>query len=769
MENSQEIEKKWQKYWEENNIYKYDETSQEEIYSVDTPPPTMSGKMHIGHASSYTHEDVVVRYERMKGKNIIFPFGTDDNGLPTEKFIEKEKNVSSQKMERTAFIDLCNKTLDELRPQFIQNWKDIGISADFNLKYSTIDKESQKVSQKYFLDLLKKGLAYKKESPILWCPLCGTAVAQAELEDKNIPSVFYSINFDLKDGGQITIATTRPELLSSCSAIFVNSEDERYKNLVGKKVITPIFKDEVEILADDKVDKEKGTGIVMCCTFGDTTDIEWYMSHNLELKTSISKYGKMTDLALEFAGLKTKEAREKIIQKLKEQNRVVEEKSIEHLVNVHERCGTEIEILSTSQWFIKLLENKDKFIERGKEIKWTPEHLIHRYENWINNLKWDWCISRQRFFGIPFPVWYCEKCGKIITPNENDLPIDPMNQKPKEKCSCGSDSFIPEKDVMDTWATSSITPQILENLINKKITPLNLRGQAHDIISTWLFYTVARNEYINKEIPWKEILISGFVLDSKGEKMSKSKGNIVEPKTVIEKYGADALRYWATNTGLGKDIKYDENELKNGKKLITKITNACNFASKNLKKEAPSNLYILDKYFFIKLNKVVKEVNDLYSKREISQAKTVIEKFFWSNFCDNYLELSKWRIYGEDNENKESAKYTLYKSILCIIKMFAPIIPFTAEEIYQNYFINTEKTNSIHLTKFPKFNEKLADDDIEKKGDLMIKYLEETRKIKSEKGLSQKTEINELKISEDLGEFEKDLKETGNIKNIIKE
>ena len=763
MENWQEIEKKWQKYWEENQIYKYDENSQGEIYSVDTPPPTISGKMHIGHASSYTHEDVVVRFERMKGRNIIFPFGTDDNGLPTERFVEKEKNVSSQRMQRSDFIELCNKTLEEVRPQFIQNWKDIGMSCDFDLNYSTISKESQKISQKYFIDLFNKGLAYKKETPILWCPLCQTAVAQAELEDKNIPSIFYSINFDLKEGGQITIATTRPELLSSCVAIFVNPKDERYLNLIGKKVITPIFKDEVEIKADEKVDKEKGTGIVMCCTFGDTTDIEWYMSHNLDLKTSISKNGKMTELAGELEGLKPKEARQKIIEKLKEETRIIDEKPIEHLVNVHERCGTEIEILSTEQWFIKILEDKEKFIQRGNEIDWNPKHLIHRYENWINNLKWDWCISRQRFFGIPFPVWYCDKCGEIILADESELPVDPLSQKPNKKCICGNDSFIPEKDVMDTWATSSLTPQLLENLVQKKLIPMDLRTQAHDIITTWLFYTVVRSEYIENKIPWKQVLISGFVLDPKGEKMSKSKGNIVEPKIVIEKYGADALRYWATNTGWGKDIRYDENELKNGKKLITKIINACRFASQNLNKEKPNDLYILDKYFLIKLNKVIKETNELFEKREISQAKTIIEKFFWNSFCDNYLELSKWRIYG--GEFKDSAKYTLYTSILNIMKMFAPIIPFTTEEIYQTYF---REEKSIHLTKFPEFDPNLIDNELEKMGDTMIKYLEEVRKIKSEKGVSQKTELEEFEIKENIGELEKDLKETGNIKNIIK-
>lgn len=751
--------KKWQTYWEENNIYGFKKKG--EVYSVDTPPPTISGKMHIGHAVSYTHQDIIVRYERMKGKTIIFPFGTDDNGLPTEKFIEKEKNVSSKKMQRKDFIKLCNEVLEETRPNFIQNWKDIGMSCDFNLSYSTINHQCQKISQKYFIDLFNKNLAYKKKAPIFWCPLCETAVAQAELENKTIPSIFYYINFDLKNGGKIVIATTRPELLSSCVAIFVNPKDKRYTSLINKKAIVPLFKNEVKIIEDDKVEIEKGTGAVMCCTFGDVTDIEWYLTHNLDLKTSISKNGKMTNLAKEFEGMKIKEARKEIIKKLE----IIKQEEIKHPVNTHERCGTEIEILTTDQWFIKIIENKEKFIQRGKQIKWKPKHLIHRYENWVHNLKWDWCISRQRFFGIPFPVWFCEKCGNIILPDEKDLPVDPLSQNPKKICKCGNNTFIPEKDVMDTWATSSLTPQILENLTKEKLIPLSLRAQAHDIISTWLFYTIVRSEYIESKIPWEEVLISGFVLDKKGEKMSKSKGNIIEPKSVIEKYGVDALRYWSANVSFGKDIKYDENELQNGKKLITKLINASRFASKNLSKIKPKNLYLLDEYFLIKLNKVIKEVDTLYKKREIAQAKTVTENFFWNSFCDNYLELSKWRIYGDNSELKKSAKYTLYTSLLSILKMFAPIIPYITEEIYQNYF---KEEKSIHLTDFPHFDKNLLNSNLEKKGDLMIKYLEEIRKSKTEKGISLKTEIKEFKINKEIEEFEKDLKETGNIKNIIK-
>jgi len=770
MKNIQDIEQKWKKYWEKNNIYQYNPDSKDEIYSIDTPPPTVSGKMHIGHASSYTHEDVVVRYERMNGKNIIFPFGTDDNGLATERFVEKEKKVKGNRMNREDFVKLCNDTLKEIKPDFIQNWKDIAMSCDFNLSYSTINKNTQKVSQKYFIDLYKKELAYKKRTPILWCPTCQTAVAQAELEDKNIPSVFYNIKFNLKNEGEIIIATTRPELLSSCVAIFVNPNDKKHTKLINQIAITPIFKDEVKILADEKVDQEKGTGIVMCCTFGDTTDIEWYMEHNLELKESISPDGKMTNLANELEGLNTKEARKEIIEKLENENRIIDKKEIEHLVNVHERCGTEIEILSTDQWFIKILENKEKFIENGREIDWHPKHMIHRYENWIENLKWDWCISRQRFFGIPFPVWYCKNCGKIILADEKDLPIDPLYHKPKKQCECGSNEFIGEKDVMDTWATSSITPQILENLTNKKIVPLNLRAQAHDIISTWLFYTLVRSEYIENKLPWKQVLISGFVLDSKGEKMSKSKGNIVEPKNIIEKYGADALRYWALNVHWGKDIKYNENELKDGKKLITKLFNATNFASQNLSNKKPLEIYPMDQYILSKLNNTIKNVDNLFQKRNISQAKTVIENFFWNDFCNNYLEIVKWRTYNlDDNDDKkQSAKYTLYQCLLNTLKMFAPMIPFITEELYQNYFKEYEKTKSIHLTNFPKYEDNLNNKELEIEGDNMIKYLEKTRKEKSEKGLSQKSEIEKFTIQNNIPNFEKDLIHTANIKNIIK-
>ena len=402
---SKNLEKKWEDFWEKENIYKFNPKQEGKIFSIDTPPPTISGKIHIGHAFSYTHQDIIARYHRMLGENVFYPFGTDDNGLPTEKLVEKENKVKIFELKRNEFVGLCQKTLKKIRPSFIQDWKNIGISCDFSLNYSTIDKRVQKLSQRFFIELYEKKRAYRKEFPVLWCPQCQTAIAQADLEDKEIESDFNDIAFKLSNGKEIIIATTRPELLSSCVAIFVHPKDKRYKKLVGDTAIVPIFNQEVKIRADEKVDPEKGTGIVMCCTFGDATDIEWYFDHKLELKSSINKDGTMTKLAGPYQGLKVKQAREKILEDLKKNGELKNQKKITHTLNVHERCGTAIEIIDTVQWFIKYLDLKDDFLKMGEEIDWSPEFMRKRYENWISGLRWDWCISRQRYFGIPFPVW----------------------------------------------------------------------------------------------------------------------------------------------------------------------------------------------------------------------------------------------------------------------------------------------------------------------------------------------------------------------------
>ena len=760
-------EKYWTNFWEKEKIYSFHPSQKGEIYSIDTPPPTMSGPMHVGHAFSYTNLDVVARFQRMNGKNVLFPFGTDDNGLATEKLVEKENKVKMADMKREDFINLCQKTIARISPSFIRGWKDIGLSADFDLIYSTISPQVQRISQLFFIDLYKKGRVYRKESPTIWCPSCRTAIAQAELIDKVTESTFNYIKFSLVKGGSITIATTRPELLSSCVAVFVNPDDTRYKKLIGQKVVVPLFHQEVTISSDKDVDPQKGTGIVMVCTFGDTTDMEWYLKYNLELKISISKDGRMTDLAGPYTGMTIKEARRKVIEDLKEQSLLVKQEKIKHTVNVHERCGTEVEIIPSTQWFIKYLDLKQDFLLMVDELKWYPPYMKVRLENWINGLQWDWCISRQRYFGIPFPIWYCKKTGEVKLADIDDLPVDPIHSLPKSKCSDGSSDFVPERDVMDTWATSSLTPIIIWSLLHKNkfvssdmekvksFLPMSLRPQAHDIINFWLFYTLARSELHFNKIPWRDVMISGFVLDPHGNKMSKSKGNIVNPQNVLEKYGADALRYWATGTNLGEDIRYNEKEIQNGRRTVVKLWNAFNFCKIHWQDYDPSiivnqnNLDRADIWILSKFQVVLRTYLQNLERYNYFQARKALDNFFWKDFCDNYLEIVKYRLYGSSHDDKGylSGQFTLYYIFLGIIKLYAPYLPFISEEIYQDYFRKKEKGKSIHLTSFYKPEKKFENSKVENEFEEVILIISSLRRFKSEHKLSMKKELSKVTIS----------------------
>lgn len=741
-------EKKWQKFWEKNKIYKFDSKSKKKIYSIDTPPPTVSGEMHIGHASMYSQMDFIARYKRMRGFNLFYPFGTDDNGLATERLIERLKNVKNTEMSRDEFVKLCLKTLKEIRPKFIQDWKNIGISADYSVFYSTINEHSRKISQESFIELYEKGREYRKKGPTMWCPECHMAIAQVELEDRLLPSTFNDVVFKV-DGKDFVIATTRPELLPSCVAVFYHPDDKRYKKLKGKKSKVPLFDLEVPIIPDERADPEKGTGLVMCCTFGDQTDIEWQKAHNLPIKISITEDGRMTGLAGKYKGLGIKEAREKIIEDLKKNELLVKQEKIQHTVNVHERCGTEIEILETKQWFIKYLDIKSKLLKAGAKLKWYPPFMKVRYDNWVKGLQWDWCISRQRHFGIPIPVWYCKKCGEIILADRKQLPVDPLNDKPLKKCKCGSTDFEPEKDVLDTWATSSLTPQISAKLFEKhydKLYPMNLRPQSHDIITFWLFNTVVKSQLHNNVNPWKDVVISGFVLDPHGKKMSKSKGNIVKPQDIIEKYSADALRFWSSSVKLGDDIPYQEKDLVTANKTITKLWNASKFVFMHLKDfdlKKPKKFEVMDKWMLSKVNDLVKSCTESFEKYEYSKARADVDKFFWQVFCTNYLEIVKDRLYNPDERGdnaRKSAQYVLYYSLLSILKIFAPIMPYITEEIYNLYYSKKEKEKSIHVSEWPEYNKKLKVD--EKVGDEFIRVLEQVRKYKSRENKSLKEGVS---------------------------
>jgi valyl-tRNA synthetase len=755
-----EAESKWRGFWEIEGIFAFDPKKKGKIFSIDTPPPTVSGRMHLGHSFSYSQQDFIARFRRMRGDNVFYPFGTDDNGLPTERLVEKLKKVKSSKMSRPEFVELCEKTIKEIKPEFVEDWKIIGMSCDFSSTYSTIDPHCIKTSQKSFLDLYKKGLVYKHEAPTMWCVNCQTAIAQAELEDKETDSTFNDVYFELekpeKEEKRIVIATTRPELLGACVCIFVHPDDERYKHLVGKKAIVPLFGHKVPIFADESADPNKGTGILMVCSYGDKYDVEAIKKRNLKPNIIFTKDGLLNSEV--YKGLTIKEARKQILEDLRAKGLLVNQKHIKHAVNVHDKCGTDIEFLASSQWFIKILDNKHKFIDAGRKIKWHPEYMRQRYEHWIDGLGWDWCISRQRHFGVPFPAWICRKCGAVSVADEKDLPVDPLSSKPKTKCKCGSSEFEGEKDVMDTWATSSISPQIILNWVKdrgykvdfEKMYPCSLRPQAHDIIRTWAFYTIVKALYHHDKVPWNNVVVSGYVLDPHGEKMSKSKGNVLPPQQIVDKFSADALRFGAASARLGEDTRYQEKEFVTGQKTVTKLWNASKFAFMQLEdyEGGKKGITMIDNWMLTKLNKLIKSATDAFENYEYAKARADVDLFFWKTLCDNYLEIIKDRIYNPEKykEGKTGAQYTLYKSILSILKMFAPMMPYITEEIYHMKFDKEEKKKSIHISSWPEFDEKEVDEEAEKAGDLAVDIIAAVRKYKSEKNISLKTELKKLVI-----------------------
>jgi valyl-tRNA synthetase len=747
-------EAKWQKYWEDEGIFVHEPTV--DSFTVDTPPPTVSGKMHIGHAYSYAQQDFYARFQRMKTQGkVFFPFGTDDNGLPTEKLVEKLKGVKSTKMSRADFRKLCFDTIKEIKPDFVSDWKRLGMSCDFNRTYSTIDLNCQATSQRSFIDLYRKKKVYRQESPVAWCVQCQTAIAQADFENVDLQSTFNDINFSI-DGHAVTIATTRPELIPACVALAVHPDDDRYARFHHKHAKVPLFDYEVPIIQDEKVEREKGTGIMMVCTFGDKDDIDKWFRHKLGLRIVFTRDGKMNDLAGKYEGLPIKDARKAILDDLKEAGLLVHQKPITHPVNVHERCSTEIEFLKTPQWYVRVLDIKDELVKAGEQIAWHPEFMLLRYKHWVENLNWDWCISRQRFFGIPFPVWY-DEAGNIYIADEDQLPVDPFTDRPRSAPAHAK--LTPETDVMDTWATSSVTPQIILNWHKdqaqaQSLMPMSMRPQGQDIIRTWAFYTIVKAHLHNSTIPWSNTVISGYVTDPHGQKMSKSKGNVIDPRAMMDKYCADVVRFWAAGSKLGEDIPFNERELQIGNKTMTKLWNASKLSLMNLADYHDEwtgrfdELEIMDRWILSKLNKLISASDAAFSVYEHSKAKLLIEQFFWSDFCDNYLEIVKGRLYEpKDILQKRSAQFTFQHVLAAILKLFAPLMPFITEEIYHLRFAKLEGKSSIHISAFPEMRPEWNDEQAEIVGAEIVKILEVVRKHKSTNQLAMNAPLNELKIT----------------------
>jgi len=753
IENELEI----QKLWDKEKAFKFNGVDNRPIYSVDTPPPTVSGNLHVGHIFSFTQSEMLVRYHRLKGENVYYPFGFDDNGLPTERLVEREEGIIAKDLPRSEFIEKCNNTKDKYIKEFQQLFNRLGISADWDLGYDTINELSRKVSQRSFIDLLNKGKAYRKEMPVLWCPCCQTSIAQAELDNKEINSYFNYINFSV-EGKPLEIATTRPEFLGGCVAIFVNPNDERYKDLIGKVAVVPLYNNEVQIIADERVAIDKGTGVVMCCTFGDQTDMEWQKDYDLPIKKVMQSDGTINQDIAFIGGLKTIDARLKIIDELQNQGLLIKSEKIKHSVNTHERCGNEIEIINSPQWYIDILSIKDELIKAADDINWHPENMKVRYLEWVNNLKWDWCISRQRYFGVPFPVWYCKECGDVLTPDDNQLPINPLEHSPNNECKCGCKEFIPEVAVMDTWATSSVSPFINMKYGEKDqkqfLYPMSMRSHAHEIIRTWTFYSIVKALYHTGQVPWKDLMISGFVLAKKGEKISKSKNNAKSsPVELLDKYGADMIRYWTASNKLGTDTWFDEKDIEGSKRFLNKIWNSAKFVEMHIQDfnlDEEIEMLPIDKWIVTKCHKVFEKYSEQMEKYEMGLARQEVDNFFWKDLCDNYLEIVKERLYNPDNKygnTRKSAQKALYQVFLEILKMYSPFVPHITEYIYQNLYKAFEKDPILCVSTF---NDLSCDDKYVQFGESMKKVIGDVRKYKTERGLSMKESLKSIKITTSL-------------------
>jgi valyl-tRNA synthetase len=840
------LEKKWSATWEERGVYRFDDSvPAEAIYSIDTPPPTVSGSLHIGHVFSYAHADIIARYQRMQGREVFYPVGWDDNGVPTERRVQNYFSVrcdpsleyepgfvpdASAKelrpISRPNFIELCEQ-LTQLDEQVYEMlWRHIGLSVDWSLTYTTVGEQSRKVSQAAFLALFERGEIYQSSSPTLWDVDFQTAVAQAELEDRPVAGKYHRIRFQLADGGEVEIETSRPELIPACVGLVVHPDDVRYRSLVGKQAITPLFRTPVTVIAHPLAEPEKGTGAAMVCTFGDLTDVTWWRDAELPLRVIVGRDGRLSE-AVEFGTeafpsldpdeanahyaqlvrRKSPAARERITELLQASGDLLAPPvNVTHPVKFYEKGDHPLEVVASRQWFLKLMAHREALIERGRELVWLPPHMRVRYENWVMGLNADWNLSRQRFFGIPIPVWYpIDADGEVdhdhpMVPTVDDLPVDPLSQAPRgytEEQRDQPGGFAADPDVMDTWATSSLSPQLAGGWLSNpdryaKVFPMDLRPQGQEIIRTWLFYTVVRSELGFGALPFKQALISGFVLDPDRKKMSKSKGNVVTPMPLVERFGADALRYWAAGGRPGVDTAADEGQMKIGRRLAIKIANATKFVLGTLARAEdrgdPVDPHPLDVAFLVVVDEALRDATAKLDRNDYTGALEVIERVFWE-FCDDYLELVKVRAYGDSTQNhlslvtestagRASALATLRLANELLLRSLAPYQPFVTEEAWSWFH-----GDSIHRNAWPQPGEGLrrlglvpsADGAWQASADVFRTaqaVLAEIRRVKSEHKVSPKTPVDSLGIRanaarlEAIGDALSDLAAAGVVRRI---
>ncbi len=791
--------------WESHDIYAWDSGGPGAVFSVDTPPPYVSAAhLHVGHAMSYSQPDFIVRYRRMRGERVFYPIGFDDNGLPTERYVEQAYGVRAADMPRAEFVALCLAETRRTAERYEDLWRRLGLSLDWSLRYSTIDARCQRTAQTSFIKLYQAGYLRRAQDPILWCPEDRTSLAQADVEDLERTSRLHTIRFP----GGLLIATTRPELLPACVALYHHPADARYAG--RERAVVPLFGYEVPVLTDESVDPEYGTGLMMVCTFGDSEDVLKWRRDGLALRLVVEPDGRLGPLAGEFAGLGLTQARSAITKALAEAGLLADSVPVRQVVGVHERCQTPVEFQIRPQWFIAVREHADRFRARAAELEWIPPFMRRRLEDWIDGLKWDWNITRQRRYGVPFPVWFCSACPAPVLARLEDLPVDPLADKPPvDSCpACGS-ALEPDPDVMDTWMTSSLTPQINDGWAvdgtDPALAPMSMRVQAFEIIRTWLFYSVVQSELLFGRVPWRTALISGWGLTEQGKKLSKrdlDKGgsggpaegsraprdgratgadgyNRYVPDDVMAKYGADALRLWATKGRIGTDLRYNEKDIRTGRKFAVKLWNVGRFLSLNLGEPAgpapapaaapapapapaPEERNIVDRWLLSHLADAVTETTAAFEAHDYMQAHQAASRMFWPIYCDRYLEMIKDRLGGRgsvdsdnadldstdldstdlDNADRDSARWTLWESFRVLLGLFAPFAPFLTEHMYQQFYRVHEGAVSLHLTRWPVADEQWRGN--RSAVDQLAVILDATRVLRSGQRLGNSARLSRL-------------------------
>jgi valyl-tRNA synthetase len=771
------IEAKWQDWWEKEKVFHFDFDTKRPIYSIDNPPRYANAALHLGHATSYTHIDFAARYRRLRGFEVYFPLCADVNGMPIEKAVEKKFGVDKHSTDRQTLIKMCRDFANANIAEMTRQFKILGHCMDPSIYYQTDEPYYRRITQVSFIRMFKRGLVYKAKQPITWCPSCGTALASAEVEYEERKTKLNFIHFFQEDGKPIEIATTRPELVCACQLVAVNPEDERWLHLIGKDLRTPIYDKQVRIVGDDNVLPEFGTGVVMVCTIGDKDDLEWIHRYDLPIEMGIDERGRMTALAGKYEGMDIKEARDAILKDLEDGGMLTKQEDLDQSVGACWRCHTAVEFLDVPQWFLKILDYRDKVMEMADKVHWFPEFMKERLRNWNDSLSWDWCVSRQRYFATPIPLWECEKegCNGVVLAEEGQCYMDPtITEPPVDRCpDCGG-GLAPCEDVFDTWMDSSLSALFCafwerDEEKFKKLYPVNLRPQSHDIIRTWAFYTLVRTYLITEDIPWEDIVISGFIMAPDGRPMHTSLNNVIDPLPVLDEFGADAFRYFAGTCTLGRDQPFQQKEVVHGRRLAEKVYNIGKFiggaiADYDGKPVPTKERSMVDRWILSRFGRTVEAATEALDQYAFDRATRALEQFIWHELADHYLELAKYRIYDKKDV---SAKATLFELGQGIITILSFLQPHVTEDIYQEHFKRITGEKSVAFTSWPEAP--AIDEEAEGLGEVVKDITAALRSFKSERGIALNAPMPKVQIVSDLdiSSMLVDIKRTTNATEVV--